>query len=160
MVQFSPGQVIANCEPLVCVVFPKYKGKICDFCFKPSTCLKSCAKCFKMFYCDAKCQSNDWRDYHKHGECKVYAMSDTELGPEIIESSYALRLMIRLLIGIEYNGLDKKSVTMFDGSKRYLKNLPGPMAKEPNPELDSRRSKVLSDEIFTKQFLERCGLTH
>lgn len=109
-----------------------------------------------MFYCDVGCQTRYWKTYHKHGECKLYIACDAECGSGVIEEVYSLRLVVRLMIGCKHNGLDSKSVVMFDGSKRSLKDLPDTFLYTPTDDVSMANSHVFSFALSCAHILDTC----
>ncbi len=52
-------------------VYKNSREKMCNSCKKKSTNLKICSVCYRVYYCDVKCQQND---YASHSEiCKKFA---------------------------------------------------------------------------------------
>ena len=78
---YQIGQEVFRCEPFVYVVSNQALSTVCDFCmesksgssgkaggnFNCST-MKRCSRCKTVYYCDALCQKNAWRNHHKD-EC-------------------------------------------------------------------------------------------
>lgn len=88
--EFTAGDVILECFPIVYCIDSQMKSIICDFCLKRTADLKHCSKCHQMYYCNRECQQNDW-PLHK-SECKVFRNDNFKI--EL--SSTPERLLLRL----------------------------------------------------------------
>lgn len=54
-------------------IFKKYVGEVCENCCKVKVKkeLKKCSVCRKAYYCDSKCQLEDWKDHKKKCQGKT-----------------------------------------------------------------------------------------
>ncbi len=95
--EYSAGDIIITCYPVLYCVKYEYRGKCCDFCLKFNDSLKHCAKCKKLNYCDLKCQKNDWSS-HKL-ECNILAKHKL-MNFEKQGFDYMQRLVLRLYLMI------------------------------------------------------------
>lgn len=59
--------IVCRTDPLIIYEFIL---NLFEICFSVS--LKKCSVCKSMYYCDQKCQRNDWKECHKN-ECKLYS---------------------------------------------------------------------------------------
>lgn len=118
---YSPGDVIVECCPLVYVVKYEFRGKCCDYCLKFSSQLKRCAKCLKLNYCGPECQRRDW-PYHKL-ECPVLSKYKL-LSFEKQGFDYMQRMVLRLyLMSVQKPELLKHKYQLHNGIYRSLEDM-------------------------------------
>ncbi|XP_054154934.1 histone-lysine N-methyltransferase SMYD3-like [Oppia nitens] len=70
---FNCGDVIVRCRPLVHTLSADQKSKRCDHCFKQRDQLQKCSNCKSMYYCDRRCQRQDWSGGCHRNECPVFS---------------------------------------------------------------------------------------
>ncbi|CAM8939444.1 unnamed protein product [Rhodiola kirilowii] len=89
---FSPGEVVINQEPYVCVPNDSKGHSRCDSCFSTSN-LKRCTGCHLVWYCGSACQKSEW-SFHRV-ECSILARIDKEKRKYLTPS---VRLMVKLYL--------------------------------------------------------------
>uniref|UniRef100_A0A3Q3IZA2 [histone H3]-lysine(4) N-trimethyltransferase n=1 Tax=Monopterus albus TaxID=43700 RepID=A0A3Q3IZA2_MONAL len=57
---FKVGELLFSSLPYSYVLSVKERGCYCEFCFTSKEDLARCGKCKKAFYCNMKCQKEDW----------------------------------------------------------------------------------------------------
>ena len=115
---YNAGDIISDCSPILHCIREEYKGKHCDNCFQSRESLKVCSKCNQMFYCDKRCQQNDWK-YHKN-ECKVYRHEEFDIWGSTVKE----RLLIRLLLWFESDReAGARKYRLFEGKEFSLNDI-------------------------------------
>lgn len=146
--KYKPGQVVVTALPLVYSLSLE-STKFCAGCFKQppegpdgqEEPLKACANCRHFKYCSRKCQTDDWKKFHKLGECKIYTKNGGE-----IKSNFA-RFALRLLLLHQRQPEQlKKLVTLIDGTGRTLQDL------------KDHFDEIKNDEIRVKSFVATFSL--
>ncbi|KAM4522747.1 N-lysine methyltransferase SMYD2-like [Odontesthes bonariensis] len=87
---FKVGALLFSCPAYSSVLSVKERGCFCEFCFTRKESLARCGKCKKAFYCNVKCQKEDWA-MHKL-ECSAINAFGENWGP-----SETSRLVARIL---------------------------------------------------------------
>ncbi|XP_056283852.1 N-lysine methyltransferase SMYD2-like isoform X2 [Pseudoliparis swirei] len=57
---FKVGELLYSCPAYTYVLSLEERGYNCEFCFARKEKLARCGKCKKAFYCNVKCQKEDW----------------------------------------------------------------------------------------------------
>ena len=118
---YSSGDVIVKCYPIVHSVKYEFRGQCCDYCLKFSTQLKRCAKCQKLNYCNIECQRKDWL-FHKL-ECPVLSKYKL-LSFEKQGFDYMQRMVLRLyLMSVSKPEIMKRKYQLHNGLHRSLEDM-------------------------------------
>ena len=145
-VTYKAGDLIVAADPFVFVLNPELRGQRCDHCLRKRsvllfccccsliciiTCirdkLKRCSGCSLLQYCDKKCQTADWKSYHKNGECDFYhklsACADHKVVNFFQWNHYASVLLRLFLLIRAKPDLMFRKFRLHDGNERCLNDL-------------------------------------
>ncbi|XP_064458536.1 histone-lysine N-methyltransferase SMYD3-like isoform X2 [Ornithodoros turicata] len=91
---YKRGDIILTSKPFACVVDPQSSaGKVCDFCFKRTDCLKPCARCRVAYYCNKLCETSALSDHLQ--ECRYLQKAYPHI------PTTTVRLMARVLLKLK-----------------------------------------------------------
>jgi hypothetical protein len=101
---------------------------------------QKCGECESFYYCDVKCQKEDWKSFHKK-ECKFVQAKRQLLGEgQKICCQLPGELMLRVYLLIKgHPEVMNEKYLMFDGSERSFADL---LAEEGHVEMDADRTKM------------------
>ncbi|KAF9819678.1 hypothetical protein IEO21_01943 [Rhodonia placenta] len=94
----KPGTVLLAVKPHAAVLSTPYLDSYCSFCCgpTPSAGLKRCTRCKTVWYCDHKCQSDDWPS-HKNECSALQKWASTAPSQDVSIPSDVIRCLGRIL---------------------------------------------------------------
>lgn len=142
---YSPGDVvIEHSSPDFSQLLPEFRGKRCETCFKEDPSLKSCSGCHVSHYCGKECQREDWKSYHKHGECKLFSELKTRDLLRKIGNEWTFLFTTRIYLTLQSRPeLAKKEYQLPNGTTKTFVDL---MTNEEN--IMSEKGPMLFFNVF------------
>ena len=109
--------------------------------------LRKCSECKKMYYCNKKCQTIDWKK-HKY-ECSIYKQSYSEIDFELY------RFLLRLYLFIQNNPTLKEKKDTLSNDQRFGRSFNDLMTHKENIKSDIKR--LLFFNMLVQRF-NKCGI--
>ncbi|KAF8890645.1 hypothetical protein BD779DRAFT_1643693 [Infundibulicybe gibba] len=120
----KPGDVLIKTNPHIVVLSTAYLDTHCSSCFAPApqAGLKRCTQCRVIYYCDPKCQSQDWA-LHKSECTALQAWAATAPSEDLSIPSDAVRSLGRILWRKQKRGIDSDWAKEIDSMQSHRASL-------------------------------------